>query len=75
VKLNQHKDIDAQDVTARWSQLYLNGRSSNSYIEAVNAAEEWWTDIQVEQTLVLAGSDEVLLDPIKSWASSFKVCQ
>jgi hypothetical protein len=29
----------------------------------------------VEQTLVLAGSDEVLLDPIKSWASSFKVCQ
>jgi acetyl esterase/lipase len=75
VKLNQHKDIDAQDVTARWSQLYLNGRSSNVYIEAVNAAEEWWTDIQVEQTLVLAGSDEVLLDPIKSWASSFKVCQ
>jgi acetyl esterase/lipase len=73
VKLNEHKDIDAQEVTSRWSQLYLNGKPSNNYIEAVNAPEEWWSGIQVEQTLVLAGADEVLLDPIKAWFSKFEV--
>ncbi|KAJ5875957.1 uncharacterized protein N7529_001541 [Penicillium soppii] len=72
VKLNEHKDIDAQEVTSRWSQLYLNGKPSNNYIEAVNAPEEWWSGIQVEQTLVLAGADEVLLDPIKAWFSKFE---
>jgi acetyl esterase/lipase len=71
--LNKHRDIDAQEVTSRWSQLYLNGRASNNFVEAVDASEEWWGDIQVEQTLVLAGADEVLLDPIKAWFSKFEV--
>jgi hypothetical protein len=53
--------------------LYLDGKPSNNYIKAVGAPEEWWNDIQVEQTWVLAGADEVLLDPIKSWTSTFKV--
>ncbi|KAJ6022570.1 uncharacterized protein N7446_012920 [Penicillium canescens] len=70
--LNKDKDIDAQEVTSRWSQLYLNGRASNNFVEAVDASEEWWVDIQVEQTLVLAGADEVLLDPIKAWFSKFE---
>ncbi|KAL2830832.1 Alpha/Beta hydrolase protein [Aspergillus cavernicola] len=72
VKKNQHKYIDTQEVTTQWSQLYLNGQLSNNYIEAVNAPEEWWNEIQVEQTLVLAGADEVLFDPIKAWTSNFK---
>ncbi|KAJ5965244.1 hypothetical protein N7481_011958 [Penicillium waksmanii] len=72
VKLNKHRDIDAQEVTAQWSRLYLNGQLSNNYIEAVNAPGDWWSNVPVEQTLVLAGADEVLLDPIKSWTSTFK---
>lgn len=74
MKLNEHKDIDSLEVTERWSQLYLNGRPSDNYTEAINAPGKWWNDIPVEQTLVLAGADEVLLDPIKTWTSKFKVC-
>ncbi|GKZ74306.1 hypothetical protein AnigIFM60653_009927 [Aspergillus niger] len=69
---NERKDIDAQEVMTRWSQLYLNGKASNNYIEAVNAPEDWWDEVQVEQTLVLAGADEVLIDPIKVWTSKFQ---
>ncbi|KAL6228736.1 hypothetical protein BDW75DRAFT_250734 [Aspergillus navahoensis] len=69
---NKEKDIDAQEVTTRWSQLYLNGRASNNYIEAVDAPAEWWKGTQVEQVLVLAGADEVLIDPIKLWTSKFR---
>jgi acetyl esterase/lipase len=71
---NKEKDIDAQEVTTRWSQLYLNGRASNNYIEAVDAPAEWWKGTQVEQVLVLAGADEVLIDSIKLWTSKFRVC-
>jgi hypothetical protein len=52
---------------------YLNGRESNNYIEAAEAPEWWWDNIQVQQTLVLAGGDEALLDPIKAWVSKFRV--
>ncbi|RAQ62666.1 hypothetical protein COH20_012788 [Aspergillus flavus] len=68
---NAHKDIDAIEVTASWSQAYLNGRPSNYYIEAVEAPEPWWEGARVEQTVVLAGGDEVLLDPIKAWVENF----
>ncbi|KAB8229953.1 putative epsilon-lactone hydrolase [Aspergillus alliaceus] len=72
VELNEHKDIDTREVTARWSLEYLNGRLSNNYIEAVEAPEEWWNDTQVQQTLVLAGADEVLVDPIKIWMTKYR---
>ncbi|KAF3391102.1 hypothetical protein DPV78_011077 [Talaromyces pinophilus] len=68
---NAQKDIDAIEVTAGWSQEYLNGKSSNCYIEAVEAPESWWEGARVEQTLVLAGGDEVLLDPIEAWMKKF----
>jgi acetyl esterase/lipase len=71
---NQYKDIDVRDVTESWARLYLNGQSTNYYIEACNAPESWWDGAQVEQTLVLAGSDEMLLDPIRSWVAKFSVC-
>ncbi|KAJ5106223.1 epsilon-lactone hydrolase [Penicillium angulare] len=71
VAYNEHKDIDAKEVTERWSRDYLNGGSTNFYIEAADAPDSWWEGAQVEQTLVLAGSDEVLLDPIKAWVTAF----
>jgi acetyl esterase/lipase len=73
-EVNQYKDIDARDVTERWANGYLNGRSTNYYMEACDAPETWWEGAQVEQTLVLAGSDEMLLDPIRSWVGKFSVC-
>ncbi|KAL3442280.1 Alpha/Beta hydrolase protein [Aspergillus insuetus] len=68
---NQSKDIDAKDVTEKWAKDYLNGRSTNYYIEACDAPESWWEGARVEQTLVLAGGDEMLLDPIRSWVAKF----
>ncbi|KAH8703915.1 putative epsilon-lactone hydrolase [Talaromyces proteolyticus] len=71
MKDNEHKDIDAVEVMERWAQEYLYGRSTNYYIEALEAPETWWEDAQVEQILVLAGTDEMLLDPIKAWTKTF----
>ncbi|KAL3487469.1 Alpha/Beta hydrolase protein [Aspergillus germanicus] len=71
MEVNQYKDIDARNATERWAKGYLNGRSTNYYIEACDAPETWWDGARVEQTLVLAGGDEMLLDPIRSWVGKF----
>lgn len=39
VTYNAHEDIDSVEVTTRWSQEYLKGRSSNYYVEAFKAPE------------------------------------
>ncbi|KAH1293238.1 hypothetical protein KXX11_009361, partial [Aspergillus fumigatus] len=72
VEASEHRDIDAAEVLTEWSRAYLNGRESNNYIEAAEAPEWWWDNIRVRQTLVLAGGDEALSDPIKTWVNSFK---
>jgi acetyl esterase/lipase len=73
VEASEHRDIDAREVMTEWSRAYLNGWPSNNYIEAAEASEWWWNNTQVQQTLVLAGGDEALLDPIKAWVNRFKV--
>ncbi|GIJ91023.1 hypothetical protein Asppvi_009988 [Aspergillus pseudoviridinutans] len=73
VEASEHRDIDAREVMTEWSRAYLNGWPSNNYIEAAEASEEWWNNTRVQQTLVLAGGDEALLDPIKAWVNRFKV--
>ncbi|KAF2009025.1 putative epsilon-lactone hydrolase, partial [Aaosphaeria arxii CBS 175.79] len=70
---NAHKDIDAPAVTELWSEMFLNGTKSNAYTEAVLAPDEWWKETPVEQTLVLAGEDEVLLDAIIAWYRKYQV--
>lgn len=71
---NEYKDIDSKDVTDRWARGYLNGQPTNYYVEPCDAPETWWDGARVEQTLVLAGGDEMLLDPIRSWVAKFSVC-
>lgn len=72
-KLNIHKDIDALVTVHTWSQAYLNGRSSDPYTEAVLAPEGWWDNAKVEHVLVVAGADEILVDPIGVWVTKFRV--
>ena len=74
MKTNEHKDIDAREVTERWSKDYLSGVFTNYYAEALEAPETWWECALVKQSLVLAGADEVLLDPITAWVRKFSVC-
>lgn len=72
-KQNLRKDIDAPEATELWSKLFLNGTTSNEFTEAILAGEDWWKNSPVKQTLVLAGEDEVLLDPIVAWYQKFQV--
>ena len=38
------------------------------------APSEWWKGSRVEEVLVLAGSDEILLDGTKDFVEKLQVC-
>ena len=73
-KTNIHKDIDALDALHGFSRMYLNGLPSDPYTEPVLAPEGWWDGAKVEHILVVAGADEIFVDPIHVWVTKFRVC-
>jgi acetyl esterase/lipase len=63
-KRNADKDIFKVEMGTRWGNDYLAGKPTNPYAEALLPPAEWWKDAKVERVLVVAGADEVLVDPI-----------
>ncbi|KAL7762823.1 hypothetical protein ACKLNR_006181 [Fusarium oxysporum f. sp. zingiberi] len=72
MKQNIDKDIDSLEALEEWSGDYLNHRTSDNYAEAIRADREWWMNALVERTLVVAGADEVFVDPVTLWIETFK---
>lgn len=72
-KRNEFKDYVSATIGNLWSNAYKDKRSSNNYIEAIEAPQNWWKDAQVEQLLCTAGEDEVLIDAISAWVQKYKV--
>jgi acetyl esterase/lipase len=71
---NKHKDIVTAVAGGKWGQDYLGGRPTSPYAEALEAPASWWEGAKVEQLLCVAGSDEMLIDPINKWVDKYKVC-
>jgi acetyl esterase/lipase len=74
---NKYKDYIALPGGHRWSAAFMGTpwpHSSNAdpYNQAVMAPESWWEDVKVQEILVVAGDEEVLIDDIKVWANVLK---
>jgi len=69
---NMYKDIIVAASGKRWSEDYLAGRPTSPYAEALEAPASWWRDAKVEHLLCVAGSDEMLVDPINMWVDKYK---
>ena len=71
---NLYKDLIMPAVGRKWGLDYLGGRPTSPYAEALEAPASWWEGAKVEQLLCVAGSDEILIDPINQWVEKYKVC-
>lgn len=71
---NRRKDCLSKLSEARWAQDYVNGRPFDNWSEPGLAPSEWWKGSRVEEVLVLAGSDEILLDGTKDFVEKLQVC-
>lgn len=72
-KENAYKDILTERVLNEWSGTYHGGKEHDAWSEPDRAPAEWWSDAKTERILLLAGSDELLLSPIESFAKKVKV--
>lgn len=70
---NQYKDcIDSRSLKP-WSTAFLAGAPADNYNQPLRAPAEWWKDLKVEEVLIIACADEVLVDPIKEVAEKIEV--
>lgn len=44
---------------------------TDNYNQGLMAPSEWWKDLQVEEVLIVAGEEEVLLDGIRDFEKKF----
>ena len=79
-KRNAWKDCIAVESEKQWSSAFLScpwphEEVSDEYNQAITADSSWWKDLKVEQILVTAGEEEVLVDGIREFVEKFsKFC-
>jgi len=76
-KSNEWKDCITAKGLELWASAYKKDMptplpDTDNYIEAVKAPASWWEGAKVNDTLVLAGGEEILRDPVLEWAEKFK---
>lgn len=71
---NRQKDCLSKVSEAAWAKAYVGEKPPDNWNEPGLAPAEWWKGTRVEEVLVLAGSDEILLDGIEEFVQKLKVC-
>ncbi|OAP58318.1 hypothetical protein AYL99_07408 [Fonsecaea erecta] len=69
---NRYKDIVTRYAGDMWARDYLAGKPSTPFAEPLNVPADWWRDSRVENMLVVAGSNEILVDSIDQWVEKYK---
>jgi acetyl esterase/lipase len=75
-KINAQRDLFDACTLSRWSAAFLGSDSpfaGDFYSEPILAAPEWWEPVAdiVEEVLIWAGGNEVLVDGIVAFADKF----
>ncbi|KAE8380508.1 alpha/beta hydrolase fold protein [Aspergillus bertholletiae] len=74
MRKNQYKDMIGSEILDRWSRMYLGGKGKegDAWSEPSRVPVEWWQDAKVKAVLILAGKDEILIDPIDAFMKNFQ---
>lgn len=70
---NPNKDYVLAETEKRWSDSYLSKDEPCIYNEPCLASAAVWKDMPVQDVLVTAGADELLIDGITKWVDDIKV--
>lgn len=76
-KRNAYKDCINPKAGVQWSEAFMNSphphlSNSDYYNQPITAPSSWWKDLKVDEVLVLAGEDEVLVDGITVFTKKLK---
>jgi acetyl esterase/lipase len=74
---NKYKDCIGPISGKQWSSAFLgcpwpHTEKSDYYNQAITAPESWWKGLKVQEVLVVAGEEEVLIDGIREFEGKLK---
>lgn len=70
---NRNKDYLQAETEKRWSDMYVGTQAPSPYNEPALASPSEWKDLPIQDILVTAGSNEVLIDGIEKWVKDLQV--
>jgi acetyl esterase/lipase len=76
-KSNKYKDVIAPEAVKQWSDAFMGSKypyteTSDYYNQALTAPESWWEGLPVEEVLIVAGEEEVLIDGINEFEGKLR---
>ncbi|KAI9766005.1 MAG: hypothetical protein M1840_007012 [Geoglossum simile] len=73
MKVNQNKDY-LKDVTLKyWGDRFMGAAKVDPYNQPLTAPSDWWSALNVNEILVVAGRDELLVDDIRDFTKKLEV--
>ncbi|KAI1380453.1 Alpha/Beta hydrolase protein [Hypoxylon crocopeplum] len=69
---NKQKDSVSSRAVKSWFDGFMGSAPIDNYNTPLNAPVDWWNDIQAENLLILAGTDEVFVDDIQQFAEKIE---
>jgi acetyl esterase/lipase len=73
MKMNRYKDCLADSVLQYWGDQFMGEAKADPYNQPLTASSDWWSTLTVDEILVVAGSDELLIDDIREFAKKLEV--
>lgn len=70
---NKRKDILSAPALAYWAQNFLGGAAPDSWNTPLMTPTEWWSDLPVDEIVVMYGDDELLRDDTSMLCEKLKV--
>jgi acetyl esterase/lipase len=69
---NVTKDLITIYTGRKWSVAFMGSEppheeNADAYNQPIMAPAEWWTGLPVEEVLIVAGKDEILVDDIEAF--------
>lgn len=70
---NERKDFLTAGSIGPWVAAFLSGAPTDPWNQPLMASPEWWEQLKVDEVLINAGADEIMIDDIRAFAKRFKV--
>jgi acetyl esterase/lipase len=73
MKTNQYKDCLKDVALKYWGDQFMGAAKVDPYNQPLTAPAGWWLALNVDEILVVAGRDELLVDHIREFARKLEV--
>ncbi|KAH0558472.1 hypothetical protein GP486_004868 [Trichoglossum hirsutum] len=73
MKTNRYKDCLKDKTLQYWGDQFMGKAKADPYNQPLTASSDWWSALAVDEILIVAGADEIMIDDIQEFAKKLEV--